>query len=157
MGVQGLGIVASAAVIMLAVAVVVPGEDPHVRDARLRIAIADIQVIGAAFVEVAPKAEAQATAKLGAAPTVWYGPGELPQSIEVKDAVRWPLRDSVTTGDHPPLDRVPVDPWGRAYILIAFNEQAWKVLSAGPDGVLDTTSQSLDGATGDDVGGFLRR
>lgn len=157
MALQGVGILASAGVIMLAVAVVVPGEDSRLRDARLRIAIADIQGIGAAFVEVASTAEATATAKLGVVPSVWYGPGELPQSTQVKEAVRWPLRETITHGEHPPIDRVPVDPWGRAYIIIGFNEQAWKVLSAGPDGVLDTTSQSTDGATGDDIGGFLRR
>ena len=54
----------------------------------------------------------------------------------------------------PYLDRVPIDPWGRAWV-VSFDPSRTRepvvIVSAGPDGVLNTTPTEA-AITGDDVG-----
>lgn len=84
-----------------------------------------------------------------------YGPGNLPQRTPFED-------DGLAT----PLDRLNhieqgryiqilmPDPWGNAYLAnvdgLQAGTQRIKVLSAGPDGTIDTTPSDTD-AQGDDV------
>ncbi|MEQ8766288.1 MAG: hypothetical protein RL885_20405 [Planctomycetota bacterium] len=53
-----------------------------------------------------------------------------------------------------PPRRIERDPWGRAYVVLRFDpsapEELW-VLSAGPDGAIQTDASAED-AAGDDVG-----
>jgi hypothetical protein len=154
---RGIGIVASVAVVLLAVAVVVPGEDPSMRSARLRRVVADIGFIGNAFTDWARSGDSAVVAKLGAEPDVWYGTGALPKSTLVRDGVRWPLHDVLVAGASPRVDHVPTDPWGNAYVILRVDGSSWKILSAGPDGVLETSPSAIEDYVGDDVGGRLVR
>lgn len=155
--VRGIGIVASVAVVVLAVAVVVPGEDPSMRSARLRRVVADIGYLESAFTDWARSGAPAVVAKLGAEPDVWYGPGALPKSTLVRDGVRWPLHDVLVGGASPRIDHIPTDPWGNAYVILRVNASSWKILSAGPDGVLETTPSAIEDFVGDDVGGRISR
>jgi hypothetical protein len=100
-------------------------------------------------------------AKMPDPPRWLFGPGVLPRDNAFARHRGFPLSGAITTNAigaigwrGPYLDRVPIDPWGRAYV-VSFDQaragQPMFIVSAGPDGVLDTTSK--DGAiTGDDVG-----
>jgi hypothetical protein len=87
-------------------------------------------------------------------------PGRIGRAAEVdfiNDGVRWPLRDVLVDGAHARLDHVPADPWGNAYVVLRVHDGCWKILSAGPDGVLDTTLSTPEESAGDDVGGWIVR
>lgn len=97
---------------------------------------------------------------------VLVGPGEVPAFGMFPDGVRGDLYALLCSGDGvgydwngPFLDEVRPDPWGRAYVVFVGNfddprGRPW-VLSAGPNGVLDTRPESLI-CGGDDMGYVVR-
>lgn len=91
-----------------------------------------------------------------------YGPGELPQANPfVASGASRPLEDAlqrdVMGGERwagPYLGELPIDPWGRAYLVsvsgLVDGRTPPMVLSAGPDGFCDTPVSGRK-ALGDDV------
>lgn len=73
--------------------------------------------------------------------------------LNTDDGACWP-----TTWKGPYMASVNPDPWGRAYVTNASefmtNGNVW-VLSAGPDGVVDTV-RGADALSGDDIGIRIR-
>lgn len=156
---------ALAAVVLLTVAVVVPEVDAATTRESRTAALADANAIGIAL----RQAEAD-TGCLHAEPAgpgrAWLlGPGMLPRGGAFGGAHGFPLSgmltcDRVKAGEKwrgPYLDRIPVDPWGRAYVVsldAARFRAPIMIVSSGPDGILDTKSGDTMIA-GDDVGIIL--
>jgi type II secretory pathway pseudopilin PulG len=94
------------------------------------------------------------------------GPGEPPHTNPFRDgAPNGLLADILLKRDPkirawsgPHIERLEPDPWGRAYLvnthgLTSTTEQTW-ILSAGPNGVVETTPDSRE-TGGDDIGRML--
>jgi hypothetical protein len=100
----------------------------------------------------------------GLKPGWLFGPGVLPRDNGFARRGGYPLSGVLVTNAlamprwrGPYLENVPMDPWGRAYV-IDWHEPGEKkglfVLSAGPDGIVNTTPRST-AVSGDDVGILL--
>ena len=84
-----------------------------------------------------------------------YGPGELPLQVpfeEDDDAISLDHIEGLAQGHY--IQILIPDPWGNAYLAnvdgLQAGTQRVKVLSAGPDGVIDT-APSAQKSRGDDV------
>lgn len=80
-------------------------------------------------------------------PFMLYGPGVLPEIAAAEELSVFPwsgllVRDRLGLGDAwqgPYLPKAPIDPWGRAWILLRSDDGGKTiVVSAGADGVLET-------------------
>ena len=89
-----------------------------------------------------------------------FGPGVLPRGNPFTERARFPLSGVVVSNAigaagwrGPYLDRVPIDPWGRAYLALldAGARAPRAVFSAGPNGLVDT-KPGAPALAGDDVG-----
>jgi hypothetical protein len=150
-----------AAVVIVTVAVVAPGFGAVDEESRA-LARADVNAIGVAL--RAAMADSAAVAADAASRTWLYGPGVLPGGNAFARGTGFPISGFVATNPlrspgwrGPYLDHVPIDPWGRAYVArieASRPGRAGVVVSAGPDGVLDTTPDG-DAIAGDDVGILL--
>lgn len=93
------------------------------------------------------------------------GPGKLPGSRQLRPENTGDLLSAMTVGnpvsvlsrtgiwDGPYVSALPVDPWGSAYVVLglgARDKRFW-ILTAGPNGVLETTLDDISLA-GDDGG-----
>ena len=106
---------------------------------------------------------------LSGKPLYWLrGPGTVPSNNPFRNGpahgtISQVLRErdsSSPSWNGPYLDSIESDPWGHAYLvntrgLFDDREQVW-VLSAGPDGIVDTSPSSRE-TRGDDIGRVLRR
>lgn len=102
-------------------------------------------------------------------PLTWLrGPGALPASIPFAEGKKAGSVDRVlrerdphaAVWKGPYADPVGPDPWGNAFLvnldgLMQRDEHTW-ILSAGPNGIVDTPANS-DEVRGDDVGRILPR
>ena len=86
-----------------------------------------------------------------------HGPGPLPAGAAAGSA--WPLRRWLSVRDGRAFEeRLPLDGWGRAIAVIPVTSEgprALLVVSAGPDGVMQ--SSSVFGIGGDDIGQVIFR
>lgn len=152
------------AVVLVTAGVVAPiadGGDDALKDEARRQAAE----IGAALRDFLRDCGPALSERRDAAPRRLYGPGVTPGTA-LADAPGFPLsgvlcRDELGLGaawKGPYLARVPIDPWGRAWIAhvpAAGSDAATWVASAGGDGVVDTTSAG--DVSPDDVGIDLLR
>jgi hypothetical protein len=152
---------ALAALVLATVAVVVPEVDSVASHDARTIAQSQANEIGAAL------HRALADLGPGTAPALsestWLvGPGVRPRGSALARAPRYPISgvlcaDRIRAGAAwrgPYLARVPIDPWGRAYVVAldaSHAPPAIVVVSAGPDGMLDTEA-GRGAIAGDDVG-----
>ncbi|MDG2148279.1 MAG: hypothetical protein P8N09_02020 [Planctomycetota bacterium] len=84
-----------------------------------------------------------------------YGPGDLPLEMPFEEVgLASPLDRIAGLGEGRYIQILIPDPWGNAYLAnvdgLEAGTQRIKVLSAGPDGVIDT-APSAAGAHGDDI------
>jgi hypothetical protein len=155
---------AIAALVLVTVAVVAPELDAGDAAGSRALALSDANAIGIALRAAQRDAGAALFTPLDAPPRWMFGPGVLPRDNAFARDAGFPLSKILTragapaeTRRGPYLDRVPIDPWGRAYVA-SFDpsrpQQPIFILSAGSDGVLSTTPK--DGTIGgDDVGIIL--
>src|SRR5262245_62747581 len=152
---------ALAALVLITVAVVAPEVDAVAGRAARTAALADVNAIGVALRSAIKDAGEGIFGAPGEAAHWMFGPGVLPRDNASASHRGVPLSSVLLSNGAkaadwrgPYLERVPIDPWGRAYIVRlngGHAHQPMLILSAGPDGVLNTTFS--DGAiTGDDVG-----
>ena len=154
-----------AAVVLLSAGVVAPLTGEAEAEARARASV-EAREIAAALRDYLGDCETAFRSSGGPTPTRLYGPGVLP--IEDASSIARPsfplsallVREEFGVGAvwrGPYLERMPVDPWGRAWIVRLDDDGrgSVRVLSAGDDGVLDTP---LGGAIDPrDVGAELLR
>lgn len=153
------------AVILITAGVVAPisgGAD----EARRAEARRQAAVVGSALREFLRDCAVEMHERLPEAPGRLYGPGVQPDVGALASLAGFPLsgvlcRDDLGLGaawKGPYLDGVPIDPWGRAWIVrlprTAAEGDLW-VLSAAEDGVLETASS--DDVSPQDVGVRLLR
>jgi hypothetical protein len=138
---------ALAAVVLVSVAVVAPEVGAAGGGARNAAAIADANAIAVALRAATADCGDVLGAHVPAAPRWLFGPGPIPRGPASQKSFGFPASGIAVTNAirgkgwrGPYLDRVPIDPWGRAYV--AFLDPArgtpLAVVSAGPDGVLDS-------------------
>jgi hypothetical protein len=152
---------ALAAVVILTVAVVVPEVGATASRKARATALADANAIGVALRQA--DADVGRMTDSGAPAPAWlFGPGVMPRGGAFTSATGFPLSgilaaDRAKVGARwrgPYLEQVPIDPWGRAYVVLlepSRRGSARVVVSAGPDGILDTHAGDAMIA-GDDVG-----
>jgi len=151
----GRRVITTLGLVLLATAVLPPAAAWGVNRSRVRLAAADVSAVG----EMLRRAEAQLR-DLAHDVEVLSGPGRMP-FVQSPGAQRWtitPRADlAVVVGRSP-----AADPWGNCYVVnlaaIAAGEPAvvW-VLSAGPNGIVDTPFVSASEVpAGDDVGMRVR-
>ena len=170
---------ALAAFVVATVAIVVPQVGAVAGGGARGIALADVNAIGAALSHAISDLGDPREASAGSGPGWLFGPGVLPRWSAPANERRYPLSgvlasDRIGAGARwkgPYLDSVPIDPWGRAYLVLlppqpslcsvgdpglcAGRRNAGIVIvSAGPDGVVDTAPGSGTIAD-DDVGVVL--
>jgi hypothetical protein len=151
---------ALAALVLVTVAVVAPEVDAVAGQNARMTALADANAIGVALRALATDSGGTLFATASDPPSWLFGPGVLPRDNAFARHGGFPLSGTVSSNASgspksrgPYLERIPIDPWGRAYVVGFDQTRAGPIfiVSAGPDGVLNTTSK--DGAiTGDDVG-----
>jgi hypothetical protein len=152
------------ALILVTVAVVAPEVEAVAGENARTLALADANAIGVALRSVSADAGGKLFAALGASPRWLYGPGVLPRDNAFAREGGFPLSGVLVANEvrepewrGPYLERVPIDPWGRAYVVncdASRRDQPVFIVSAGPDGVVNTTPK--DGAiSGDDAGIIL--
>jgi hypothetical protein len=170
---------ALAALVVATVAVVVPEVGAVAGGGSRAIALADANAIGAALSHAIADLGDPREASAGSGPEWLFGPGVLPRWPARASERRYPLSgvlasDRIGAGDcwkGPYIDAVPIDPWGRAYLVLlpprpslcpvgdpglcaGRRDAGIVIVSAGPDGVLDTAAGSSTIAS-DDVGVVL--
>jgi hypothetical protein len=152
---------ALAALVLLSVAIVAPEIGAVAGSEARTAALADVNAIGVAL-RLALHDDPMLLAENGGSPLCWlFGPGVLPRGDAWAGDGGLPLsallsRSAASVGSRRDsyLDRVPIDPWARAYVVLipcAKPARSIVILSAGPDGIVQ--SQGAGGAIGgDDVG-----
>lgn len=153
----GRRVIAALGLILLATAVLPPAAAWSVNRSRVRVASAEVAALAETLGHVAP---ASAGAASGA--DVLCGPGRLPLA-QAPATERW------VTAPRAALARVvgnrhvlSADPWGNGYVanlaaITAGEPTTLWVLSAGPNGIIDTPFVSaLRAPAGDDVGMRIR-
>jgi hypothetical protein len=137
-----------AAVVLFSAGVVAPLANGGDAEARER-ASAEALDVAAAFRDFLIDCERELRSSGGPTPLRFYGPGVLPRE-DAASAARssFPIsgvleRDAFGLGAAwrgPYAERTPIDPWGRAWIVRMDDDgpRSLRVLSAGPDGVVDT-------------------
>lgn len=156
---------ALAALVVATVAIVVPEVGAVAGGGTRAIALADVNAIGAALSHAISDLGDPREAAAGSGPEWLFGPGVLPRWSSRANDRRYPLSgvlasDRIGAGARwkgPYLGSVPIDPWGRAYLVLfpaGRRNAGIVVVSAGPDGVLDTPAGSATIAD-DDVGVVL--
>jgi hypothetical protein len=154
---------ALAALVVATVAVVVPQVDAVAASDASGAALADANAIGAALRHaIADLGDPRAGTAHGR-PEWLFGPGVMPRGAQLPRERGFPLsgvlvQDRVGGEERwrgPYVERVPLDPWGRAYVVrLGGSERSTSpivVVSAGPDGVVDT-QPGRSAIAGDDVG-----
>ncbi|MEK6743446.1 MAG: type II secretion system protein GspG [Nitrospirota bacterium] len=164
-------VIVVAGIIAILAGILVPLILKEIDEARISRAAADVRSISNALI-ILKKDTGQwpITATCGTANTLLQGQGALPTIVGtgwttttpdqydnylmVDDNGCWPVK-----WKGPYLAGVNADPWGNAYITNADNFLAasgavW-IISAGPDGVIDT-SVTNSTIVGDDVGARIR-
>jgi Type II secretion system (T2SS), protein G len=153
---------ALAALVIATVAVVIPQLEPAVEPGARDQALSDMNAIGVALRSALRDVGSEGPFQRTDAAVALFGPGVLPRGAPRVRGSRYPLSgilasDRLGAGARwrgPYLAAVPIDPWGRAYVAFPPTPQAAGaivIVSAGPDGVLDTSA----GATAfsrDDLG-----
>lgn len=154
---------ALAAIVLLTVAVVVPEVDAVASQDTRGIAVADVNAIGVALRMATSDVGGVLRDPTGATPGWFFGPGIRPRGNAFAHGRGFPLSgilvsDRIKAGEKwrgPYLSHVPIDPWGRAYVVnndpASHSRSLRFIVSAGPDGVMDTAPGSGTVA-GDDVG-----
>ncbi len=129
-----------------------------------RRALADLNQIGLSM-RFALRDARTDVARCESWPDVLYGPGVTPNGRALVASRTRPISSLLVRDDFglgaawkgPYLDAVPIDPWGRSYLVnlraIRSGDRLW-VISAGPDGVVETNPRDVVLA-GDDVGVIL--
>lgn len=95
-----------------------------------------------------------------------YTPGDAPHENSFGDGESAPIESFLVENGNrakgwkgPYIDQARPDPWGRRYVVnvrgFADDEQHVWVLSAGPDGAIETDPYEMEPA-GDDIGLFIR-
>jgi hypothetical protein len=161
-------IVLTLSAIMASAAIVVPVLSDQTSDDDRAAATAGCNLIATALLRYTADTTFPPSGFRGQASYLWLrGPGEAPAASAAPGgwvaSLSWFLTKNYMADVRwlgPYLDEVPVDPWGRQYIVLCGawwpgqsargTAHAW-VLSAGPDGILDTTSADAELA-GDDLG-----
>jgi prepilin-type N-terminal cleavage/methylation domain-containing protein len=180
-------VVVVVAVIAILAAVLTPYITKYIDDSKIAKARNEVQVIAAAVTNAYKDlgrwpnrntavadygglytgATTPAAAFIGAA-TGWPAPGALWNSLDthlVTNGHTYPLVGD-TKWSGPYATTLPVDPWGRPYVINAANFQTqpvappfipvW-VLSAGPNGIVETNIAAATTVTGGDDIGFRVR
>jgi hypothetical protein len=151
---------ALAALVVATVAVVVPEVDAIASSEARGIALADTNAIGAALRRAIGDLGDPRESSAGLVPEWFVGPGVLPRGAAVERPCRFPLSgvlasDRLGAGGRwrgPYLSSVPIDPWGRAYVVMPCGpgrDAPTLVVSAGADGVLDSVPGRRAIADGD--------
>jgi hypothetical protein len=152
---------ALAALVLVTVAVVAPEVEAVAGRTARTSALADVNAIGVALRAATNDGGDEVFGPSGQ-PAHWlFGPGVLPRDNALAAHLGFPLSGVLLSNGAraprwrgPYLERVPIDPWGRAYVVrldAGHGRQPMLILSAGPDGVLNTALK--DGTVnGDDVG-----
>ena len=148
----GRRVLAALGLILLATAVLPPAAAWRVNRSRVRAASAEAAAL--ADILQARPAELRDAAR-GA--DVLYGPGRIP-SAQTPETARWVTAPraalALVVGDRHGL---LADPWGNGYMVnlsapAAGESATLRVLSAGPNGIIDTPFVSASGTPeGDDV------
>jgi hypothetical protein len=154
---------ALAALVIATVAIVIPRLEPVVEPEARDQALSDMNAIGVALRSVLRDVGSEGPFPRTDAAAVLFGPGVLPRGAAPRArGSRYPLSgvlasDRVGAGVRwrgPYLARVPIDPWGRAYVVFSpapEGQSAIVIVSAGPDGVLETPAGAA-AFSGDDLG-----
>jgi hypothetical protein len=170
---------ALAAVVVATVAIVVPEIGAVAGGGARSVALGDANAIGAALSHAIADLGDPREASAGSGPQWLFGPGILPKGSTRSYGRRYPLSgvlasDRIGAGVRwrgPYLESVPIDPWGRAYVVLlppqpslcsagdpglcaGKRDGGIVIVSAGPDGVVDTPPGSATIAD-DDVGVVL--
>jgi Type II secretion system (T2SS), protein G len=152
---------ALAALVLATVAIVVPELADATAGQAHATALGDANAIGAALSRAITDAGDPRAASAAEGCDVFFGPGVLPRGRVLERAQRFPL-SGVVASDRigagvawkgPYLAAVPIDPWGRAYVVImpAKPGEHALVVSAGRDGVV-STPRGAGAIAEDDVG-----
>lgn len=149
---SGKGVVAALAVILLATAVVPPLMAYGVNRARVRAALMDLERLAEAL-RTDPEWRA-----LARSAGVLCGPGRVPRALS-SETHGWVTAPRLAV-DGLAIDgrAVTPDPWGNCYLVdLAAPGTAMRVISAGPDGIVETPFvATTDLAVGNDVSITLR-
>ena len=147
----GRRVIASLGLILLATAVLPPAAAWGVNGSRVRIASAEVGTLAEILRHVAPELRDAARRA-----DVLCGPGRVPFS-QTPAAERWVTATRAALAPVVGARRVlSADPWGNCYVVNlaavdALGAVVW-VLSAGPNGVIDTPFVDLpESQAGDDV------
>jgi hypothetical protein len=119
-----------------------------VADRRIAVARARASQIAAALRDVSRAADRGAV--------VLVGIGNLPRFDSVPD---WPINSSAQISQIVPEHSAAgsiTDPWRNAYLVNLGARGAIWVLSAGPNGILETPYESAATLRGDDIGARMR-
>jgi general secretion pathway protein G len=168
-------VVVVAAIIAILAGILVPIIFKEVDEARITRAAADVRSISTAMLIFKKDTGQWPVMDATCNPTVTLltGDGKVPANLAAmgyQTAVTGLYDDHLSTNANgcynnwkgPYMAKVNADPWGNAYVTNADgfsiqNRELW-ILSAGPNGVIDTPVPNLAGANliGDDVGLRLR-
>jgi hypothetical protein len=148
----GRRVLAALGLILLATAVLPPAAAWRVNLSRVRVASAEVAALADILRSASPELRNAARGS-----DVLYGPGRVP-SAQTPATARWVAAPraafALVVGDRHALSS---DPWGNGYVvnlsaIAAAEPTSLWVLSAGPNGIIDTPFVSSSGApTGDDV------
>jgi len=142
--------------------VLMPAISTKIAGAKVDAAILDMQRIASGLVAYSMQTLTFPTGKDGRTNVAClYGPGEIPPSSFAQGSETRPLKDVLLTDamggkawDGPYVSKLVSDPWGRAYLV---NAEGWvlpsqhaMVVSAGPDGIIQTTARDTS-AVADDI------
>jgi type II secretory pathway pseudopilin PulG len=141
--------------------VLMPAVSTRLSGARAEEAILDMQRIASGIAQYSQQTLTYPTGKNGRTNVAClYGPGSIPSSSFGQGSESRPLEDVLMTnamgGDAwagPYVDGLQADPWGNAYLV---NAEGWvlpghhaMIVSAGPDGIVQTTSKDIEAAEDD--------
>jgi type II secretory pathway pseudopilin PulG len=141
--------------------VLMPAVSTKLSGARADEAILDMQRIASGIAQYSQQTLTYPTGKNGRTNVAClYGPGAIPPSSFGQGAESRPLEDVLLTnamgGDAwagPYADGLTADPWGNAYLV---NAEGWVlpgqnavIVSAGPDGIVQTTAKDTEAAEDD--------